>query len=488
VQQQEPREAARWPGFTSPRSGTFATDNYSHVFPGTYQGEVGFLKQWYGDRLNFMDTNFLAKPLFSNITGAFLMNGTLTISAPNPGTIYYTTDGTDPRLSGGGVSTSARIYTGPIALSPDVVITARVFNAAHHNLTGINKPPLSSPWSGPAASTFVLADAPVITQAPANLDAYLGQTPAFAVTATGSPAPAVQWYFNGTAIVGQTNAQLALALTQTNQAGTYSVVVTNIVGTNSASFVLNLTPRPNLVITEAESSEAKGPDSVTSDWWELSNLGNFSVNLQGFRFDDDHDSFSDAQTITNAVSIAPGESVVLVEDLTPEQFRAWWGTNLPASVQIITYPSIGFSSSGDSIYLWNAAAATETDFITNAVFGSAAKGVSFGYNFATGIFGGLSVNGQSGAFVAAMNGDVGSPGTIIMPLDLSHVSYTETNGFGFKFDTQTGLNYKIVYKDSLASTNWMVLTNFTGTGSSYDLSDFSAETNHARYYRVIVQP
>ena len=71
VQSEEPREAARWPSLTQPRSGTITISGYSYTFPGTYQGEVNFLKKWYADRLNFMDTNFLAKPLFSNNTGAF---------------------------------------------------------------------------------------------------------------------------------------------------------------------------------------------------------------------------------------------------------------------------------------------------------------------------------------------------------------------------------------------------------------------------------
>ena len=66
VRQEQPREVARWPGFTTPRSGTVSISGYSYDFPGTYQGEVDFLKQWYRDRLQFMDTNFLAKPVFSS--------------------------------------------------------------------------------------------------------------------------------------------------------------------------------------------------------------------------------------------------------------------------------------------------------------------------------------------------------------------------------------------------------------------------------------
>ncbi len=494
VQHEEPREIARWPGFTTPRSGIINSNGYSYNFPGTYQGEVNFMKQWYTDRLHFMDTNFLAKPLFNNTSGAFLPGATLTLTNPtgNGGTLYYTTNNTDPRLPGGGISTSAKIYASPILLASNLTVTARVFNPAHHNLTGANNPPLSSPWSGVTASTFVLVTPPVITQSPADLDAYLGQTPAFAVQATGSPAPGYQWLLNGSPLAGQTNAQLSLTLTQTNQAGTYSIVATNLAGTNSASFVLTITPKPNLAVTEALSSESKGAINSTldhEDWWELSNLGNFRVNLQGFRFDDSHDSLADADVITNNVFIQPGESVVLVEDMTAAQFQNWWGaSNLPPNLQIITYPSIGFSSSGDAIYLWNAAATTATDTVTSVTFPAASRGVTFGYNSASNTFGALSVAGQNGAFAAAVNGDIGSPGTLINLPRFTHFQLSHTNGFNFTFVTQPTRNYQIQYKQNLADTNWQIFTNFTANSNSFTLADPSSNTNSARYYRIVILP
>ncbi len=35
VQQEQPREAARWPSMTKPRSGTVSNSGYSYAFPGT---------------------------------------------------------------------------------------------------------------------------------------------------------------------------------------------------------------------------------------------------------------------------------------------------------------------------------------------------------------------------------------------------------------------------------------------------------------------
>lgn len=151
---EQPREIARWPGFTTPRSGTVSISGYSYTFPGTYQGEVDFLKQWYRDRLLFMDTNFLAKPVFSSNGGLISPGLTLSISGPAGATTYYCTDGTDPRLAGGGISPKARVYSGPIPLTASATIMARSRSLNHQNLTGANNPPLSSPWSGYTTAVF----------------------------------------------------------------------------------------------------------------------------------------------------------------------------------------------------------------------------------------------------------------------------------------------------------------------------------------------
>jgi hypothetical protein len=492
VQQEEPREAARWAGLTQPRSGNVSISGYSYNFPGTYQGEVNFLKKWYADRLHFMDTNFLAKPVFGDTNGVITPDFTLAISAPAGATIYYTTNGSDPRLSGGGISSVALVYGSPISLATNVSVLARAYNSSHHNLTGANNPPLSSPWSGLATEAFVEATAPIITQSPADVQAYPGQSPTFTVSATGNPSPTYQWQFNGTNLVGETNAQLTLTDLQTNQAGTYSVGVTNVVGGISASFVLTVAPKPNLVITEVMSSEAKKAAGVTfstEDWWELSNFGSSSVNLQGWRFDDDHDSFDDAVTITNAVIIAPGESIVLVNDMTPDDFRTWWGTqNLPANLQIISYPTIGFGSDGDAIYLWNAAADSTTDTVASVTFATATKGVSFGYDPATATFGGLSVVGENGAFTATVNGDIGSPGTLASPPRFTELNYNPGGGFSLGFATVPNLNYNVEFKNNLTDPDWTSLTNFTATTDSFLLNDPTANTNSARFYRIVVAP
>jgi hypothetical protein len=490
VAPQTARESARWTGVTTPRKGLYAFFGYSYNFPGTYDGEVAFLKKWYTDRFTFLDANFLAKPAFSISNGLVEAGDSVGITAPVGATIYYTLDGSDPRLPGGGISPDALVYASSIPMDAGTTLKARAYNSQHYNMTGPSNPVLSSPWSGLAAETFSAASPPVVLQDAVTMDAYSGQSPTFNVAFAGEPRPLIQWSLNGVDLPDQTNAQLTVSLTETNQAGEYLATLTNAVGSASASFLLNITPKPHLVVTEVMSSEAKlkTGSPVTSDWWELSNLGNFTVNLWGYRFDDDHYSFLDAFTVSNAVSIAPGESVVFVEDMSANDFRTWWGSqHLPGSLQIITYPRIGFSASGDAVHVWNAAANSTTDTVADVTYPAATKGVSFGYNASTGTFGALSAAGANGAYVAAFNGDIGSPGILGTAPYILSIDHSDDN-FSALFSTIPGMTYEVDYKNNLSDTNWTLLENFTAESSNFLLRESEISTNASRFYQIKMVP
>jgi CotH kinase protein/Lamin Tail Domain/Chitobiase/beta-hexosaminidase C-terminal domain len=67
-------------------------------------------------------------PTFSQHGGPFAAGAAITITAP-AGTLYYTTDGTDPRARGGEVAAGARPYAGPVALTESITLRARVLGA-----------------------------------------------------------------------------------------------------------------------------------------------------------------------------------------------------------------------------------------------------------------------------------------------------------------------------------------------------------------------
>jgi hypothetical protein len=113
----------------------------------------------------------------------------------------------------------------------------------------------NSAGNATSAAVMLTVDAPPsITAQPPSQAATLGQNVSFSVVAGGTAPLSYQWSFNGTALSGATGSTLTLAsggtsstLTlanvQTINAGSYTVVVTNIAGSiASAGAVLTVIP------------------------------------------------------------------------------------------------------------------------------------------------------------------------------------------------------------------------------------------------------
>ncbi|HEX7861442.1 MAG TPA: lamin tail domain-containing protein [Verrucomicrobiae bacterium] len=200
-------------------------------------------------------------------------------------------------------------------------------------------------------------------------------------------------------------------------------------------------------ITEVMSDEVS---ANVEDWWELTSFDSAPVDLSGWRFNDSTGGLEDAFTIPNGVVIQPGESIIFVEDLSPEEFIAWWGANnIPPGTQIITYTTnqIGFADDGDAIRLWTNGVTDPSAVFTNVTFGVAQPGVSFTYNPDTQIFGEPSQQGVNGAVFAAAGPEVGSPGRIRgESIDLPAVRITEV--------------MSSPSTNTLIASDWWELTNF----------------------------
>ncbi|HSY20212.1 MAG TPA: immunoglobulin domain-containing protein [Candidatus Acidoferrales bacterium] len=90
-----------------------------------------------------------------------------------------------------------------------------------------------SATSAPVALT-VLVPVTLTTQ-PTNQTVYVGDPVVFNVLASGTAPLTYQWLFNGTNLIGQTNATLSIAAATLGQAGPYSVTVTNPAGALQSS-------------------------------------------------------------------------------------------------------------------------------------------------------------------------------------------------------------------------------------------------------------
>jgi len=81
----------------------------------------------------------------------------------------------------------------------------------------------------------VLASPPAITVQPQPRTVVEGTNYTFTVAATGSSPLAYQWWRDSSSLAGKTNSFLLLAMIQTNDAGVYTVVVTNLEGSMTSA-------------------------------------------------------------------------------------------------------------------------------------------------------------------------------------------------------------------------------------------------------------
>jgi hypothetical protein len=121
---------------------------------GTYQSEIDWMKSWLSQRIEFIDGQLVQPPRFGHAGGQVSAGFELTLSGPEQATLYYTLDGSDPRLSQGAISSNAVAYAGPIILKNDARIVVRARNP---DLRQAGGPLVSTPWSSPVAANFTIA-------------------------------------------------------------------------------------------------------------------------------------------------------------------------------------------------------------------------------------------------------------------------------------------------------------------------------------------
>lgn len=158
----------------------------------------------------------------------------------------------------GGDTGDVRVYRNPVAGSEPPAAELVLENQADMSFNAIalgaygngrtvahDEIRMGETWASVTSGGSVPAAAPAIVSAPSSVSTFTGKTVEFAAVITGSPAPALQWYFNNTAITGATGSRLTLTDVQVADTGSYKLTATNASGsvtTTPVTLTVNAVP------------------------------------------------------------------------------------------------------------------------------------------------------------------------------------------------------------------------------------------------------
>jgi hypothetical protein len=188
---------------------------------------------------------------------------------------------------------------------------------------------------------------------------------------------------------------------------------------------LNLA-QAQLIISEVHPTGSSS-STYAADWFEVWNNSPFTLDLTGWKVDDNSASFDLAVALRGITSLAPGQIAVFLEsnaDGSNDAAKgaafesAWFGDQVPAGFALGFYggSGIGLGSGGDAVNLYDAGG----NLMAGVTFGASTTGVTFD-NAAglSGLISQLSVAGVNGAFDSVAGSEIGSPGVVPEPTALS---------------------------------------------------------------------
>lgn len=368
------------------------------------------------------------------------------------------------------------------------------------------------------ATLTVTNAAPSITTQPQNQFATVGGAATFSVAASGTAPLGYQWFFNtNTLIAGSTTNTLTITNAQLTNAGSYSVVITNSVGSvTSAVAVLTVVSGTSGVIAQWNFNSAP-PDGSTTTGTTSPSVGSGTATLVGgstatFATGDttlDPAGSTDNSGWNTATYPAQGTGNKTrgvqfnVSTVGQQNIIVAFSSEAPNTGS--RYARLQYSTNGTDFVDFPSAVTNTTSFTPKTNSLAAISGVNNNPNFAFRI---LAEFESTAIGTANANYDSGNPtgtygtsGTVRYdmvtvsgsalattppsPPVLSSPATISGNQFQFTITGTTGSNYIIQISTNLSVSNW---TSLFTNAAPFTFTDSNANTFPQGFYRAIAAP
>jgi hypothetical protein len=335
-------------------------------------------------------------------------------------------------------------------------------------------------------ATLTVLLPPGITSNPTNQSVPLGQTALFSVAVSGTEPFAYQWFKDGTNLIaGATVAELSLSNVESDDAGGYSVLVTNAYGaTNSSVATLTVLLPPSITTNPINQSVPRGQTALFSvtvsgtepfayQWFknETNVISGATAAVLSLSNVQSNDAGGYSVLVTNAYG-ATNSSVATLTVLFPPVI-----VQHPQSRAAVVGGSVQFtvSATGNTnrTYQWQHAGTNLVDQ-TNSLLTLVNLQVS---DF-----------GDYRAVVSNPDGSTPSNPAQLTQAVRPQLTPPEINlsTVYLSFPTEIGPVYEVEYKILLEDPIWQALTTLSGTGGTLSITDNNV-TNATRFYRVRVR-
>jgi uncharacterized repeat protein (TIGR03803 family) len=337
-----------------------------------------------------------------------------------------------------------------------------------------------------AKATLTVIDPPSITAQPTNVLVLAGTNVTFGVTLAGTTPFSYQWLSNSAVVAGATNTNYTIPFVNTNAAGNYSLIVSNLAGSvTSSNAALGVVVSPDSQTDYASASAAFNviaisPGVLSYQWQkngqDLLNGGNISGATNATLSMADL-SDADAAAYDVVVTSAYDSVTSSIANLTVND--SLWMATQPLSQTIGASSSVTFTAvaygAAPFVFQWT--------FNGNPV-GPPTSGTNYSSITLTNV--GTNQAGSYAVEVFNRTGSLTSSNAILTVIPQPGLSLKVLAGYpALTLSGTLGSRFLVQYNTNLANMAWVTLLCITNLSASpYQFLDPSGLGQSERFYRA----